>query len=59
MKYTILLAMTLLFSNLSFAEGETETECPWMREDTSRSNPKSNSVKEKPKSDESSTAIQQ
>lgn len=59
MKSTIVLALFSLFiSNVSFAE-EVATECPWMREDTTRSNPKANNtVKEKPKSDNSS-AVQQ
>ncbi len=39
----MLLALGTLFSTLAFAE-ETTTDCPQMREDTSRHNPKANTA---------------
>ncbi|MGE3609464.1 MAG: hypothetical protein AB7I27_07745 [Bacteriovoracaceae bacterium] len=41
MKRSILTLVVLaFFSNLAMAVGETKTQCPFMREDNSRSNPK-------------------
>jgi hypothetical protein len=47
MKYFMMAFMlTSLFTSMAYAEGESETECPWMKESNNRQNPKAN-VKEK------------
>ena len=43
MKFFIsLMVLTSLFTGSAFAVGETSTDCPWMKEENSRNNPKEN-----------------
>jgi hypothetical protein len=50
MKYIMLFTLlTSLFSASAFAVGQTNTDCPMMRESESRSNPKQNMSKDSKK----------